>query len=908
MMRRLLLMLCLLVIPTSAWSQGFDANVSNIRDPRVYLLSPAAMGLRETVHAVAGYNRFHAGVAADRLSSGLLSFALPVRPLGSIGLNVQYFSSDVYRQGQYRLAFGRSLLRDRLQLGFDVGMLTTSYRKSNFSSSALNDPLFANGTSKSSLDTGVGAIANPFGPVYIGLAATHLNAPNIALDDSYSLPSRVNAGAMAELSFGSPMLGLSVSDGLSSWDLGLERWFLDQSVMLRGFYGFGDEDQEDFRFGAAYVLDKPTHAIRFDYEYLYPLSNLNDISNGTHQFLVSYAPHYWDFELRAHPRNRVVNLGQDAHYTISCDQSGEPYQDIQLRLPSPGTCICASLDPLVIDEKSVAELVLTPVTACRPGTYQYEVYGTADGKERSCLVTLEVQAPRLSGEVTAAPDTFEVTKYVEIKSQNPLIPYIFFEKDKYGLDPIRYEFLNAPLDPREDRVFFDESSSEIPDQYRNTLNVIAQRLMKNPDMQITITGCNSDWGSEAGNLTLSRQRAEAVRDYLIEICGVAPAQILAEARNLPPAPASQQDIRGREENQRVEITTDTWSEQILEPIVTETVDIVTTDKECEFQAHDVVAEAGLTEWEIMIVDQESNLFRVLQGVGLPAEPLRWDWRNFDGETVGVGSEYRYQLILRDEAGQTFESDWKSLYVKQSEVVTGPITQNIERTRLILFQFNNADLDLNSGQLREELDRIVQRLNSLPNSMVHIDGHADTIGLPEYNRTLSERRADGVVAYLERHGIPESRITCQGHGTDVPLMDNDLPEGRMVNRRAEITVIHDPGPENRREIKQDDDDQAESTPTPTPTPVAGVYQKPVGQDGWALHLYSLSSQPSAEEAVRDLQKLDIQAVWRKQDVAGKGTWYRVYVGSFPDQEQASLAVSDILARLHIDWAGPVRFSP
>jgi len=908
MMRRILLVLCLMIIPTSVWSQAVDANVSNIRDPRIYLLSPAAMGIRQTIHAVGGYERLYAGIANDRLQSGLLSFALPVQRLGSVGLNIQYFTSDIYRRGEYRLAFGRSFLRNRLQLGVDVGILHTSYNRSNFTPNAVDDPVFTGSTSTNSTDLGAGAIANPYGPVYVGLAATHLNNPNIALGDTpYKLPSRVTAGAMAELSFGNPLLGFSVSDGLASWDYGLEGWFMDDRVMLRGIYGTGDEHQEDFRIGAAYVLDRATDAIRFDYEFLYPLSDLNDISGGTHQFLVSYAPHYWDFELLAHPRHRVVNLGQDAHYSISCHQSDEPYQDIQLRLPSPGACVVASIDPLVIDEKSVAELILTPVTACRPGTYQFEVFGTADGKERSCLVTLEVQAPRLSGEVTAAPDTFEVTKYVEIKSQNPLIPYVFFEKDNYALDPNRYEFLNAPLDPTKDRVFFNEASAEIPDQYRNTLNVIAQRLVQNPDMQVTITGCNSDWGSEAGNLTLSRQRAEAVRDYLVEVCGVAPIQILAEARNLPPAPASQQDIRGREENQRVEITTDGPSDLILEPIVTETVDIVTTDKECEFPFRNVVAEAGLKGWEIMIVDEQDNLFRLLQGVEIPATPVAWDWRNFDEQTVGVGSEYRYQLILRDGAGQTFESDWKSLYVKQSEVVTGPITQNIERTRLILFQFDNAELDLTSGQLRDELDRIVQRLNSLPNSIVHIDGHTDTIGLPEYNRTLSERRAETVASYLEIHGIPRSRITFQGHGTDVPLMDNDLPEGRMVNRRAEISIIHDPTTEDRRPVKPVEDEPVVSPPKPVPTPPSGAYQKSVGQDGWALHLFSLSSQPAAEEAVSELKNQGIEAIWRHQDVAGKGTWYRVYVGSFSSQEQASRAVSGILARLKIDWAGPVRLT-
>jgi len=84
-----------------------------------------------------------------------------------------------------------------------------------------------------------------------------------------------------------------------------------------------------------------------------------------------------------------------------------------------------------------------------------------------------------------------------------------------------------------------------------------------------------------------------------------------------------------------------------------------------------------------------------------------------------------------------------------------------------------------------LQQVFDVLSKYPQLAVTINGHTDNTGDAAANRTLSQARAQAVVAWLSQHGIAASRMKATGFGPDKPIATNANPEGRAQNRRVEI---------------------------------------------------------------------------------------------------------------------------
>lgn len=79
------------------------------------------------------------------------------------------------------------------------------------------------------------------------------------------------------------------------------------------------------------------------------------------------------------------------------------------------------------------------------------------------------------------------------------------------------------------------------------------------------------------------------------------------------------------------------------------------------------------------------------------------------------------------------------------------------------------------------------LGKYPVSILSVTGHTDLVGTPGYNQALGLRRAKIIQKYLEKKGIPSTRIITSSKGEDQPLGDYLTEEGRAKNRRAEISI-------------------------------------------------------------------------------------------------------------------------
>ena len=83
---------------------------------------------------------------------------------------------------------------------------------------------------------------------------------------------------------------------------------------------------------------------------------------------------------------------------------------------------------------------------------------------------------------------------------------------------------------------------------------------------------------------------------------------------------------------------------------------------------------------------------------------------------------------------------------------------------IFYDFDKATLRPESTQA---LDELIKLLNENPNVTIELSAHCDYRGAIEYNRTLSQKRAESVVSYLVEHGIAADRLSPVGYGKEKP---------------------------------------------------------------------------------------------------------------------------------------------
>jgi outer membrane protein OmpA-like peptidoglycan-associated protein len=107
-------------------------------------------------------------------------------------------------------------------------------------------------------------------------------------------------------------------------------------------------------------------------------------------------------------------------------------------------------------------------------------------------------------------------------------------------------------------------------------------------------------------------------------------------------------------------------------------------------------------------------------------------------------------------------------------------------RYIYFDYGRASF---KTQSYSDLNKLESMLRQNPQVSVEISGHTDNHGPSQYNRDLSQKRAEAVKDFLTKKGIDSGRIKAVGYGESKPLATNDdEDEGRELNRRVEFRVL------------------------------------------------------------------------------------------------------------------------
>ena len=150
------------------------------------------------------------------------------------------------------------------------------------------------------------------------------------------------------------------------------------------------------------------------------------------------------------------------------------------------------------------------------------------------------------------------------------------------------------------------------------------------------------------------------------------------------------------------------------------------------------------------------------------------------------------IQIRNGLGKDFPQGWQfkaDISVKPAAApVDATVCQQLFSDLLgkgtIRFESGRSVIDADSAGL---LDRLVETALRCPSANIEIGGHTDGDGEDAYNQALSEKRAQSVVDYLVRAGLPADRFTAVGYGSTQPIASNETDEGKAQNRRIEFVV-------------------------------------------------------------------------------------------------------------------------
>lgn len=388
------------------------------------------------------------------------------------------------------------------------------------------------------------------------------------------------------------------------------------------------------------------------------------------------------------------------------------------------------------------------------------------------------------------PTDIEYVKVV--REVFPIRNYVFFNEGSTEI-PNRYVLLNKSQvkDFKEDQVQFNtpkNMSGRSERQllvYYNILNILGDRMVKNPNTKITLVG-SSDNGRQEGLVM-----AQNIKNYLVTVFEIKENRIVVEGRDKPEVPSEQ--IGGTKElgllkegDRRVSIESNS-PELLIEfqsgkNVPLKPIEIVTGN---QIPSSDVVfnvegAEESLKLWSLEIKDEKGKSQNfgpyMVEQVNIPRKTIMGNQPEGDYQVIMTGTTKSGKIISQESTMHL------TPYV-------APIVQESIRFSVI-YEFNESkSIAIYDKYLTEIVAPKIPQ-----NATVIITGHTDVIGEVDYNQTLSLARANDVKNILEKSlassGRSDVTFKVSGEGEDEKLapFENKYPEERFYNRTVIIDIV------------------------------------------------------------------------------------------------------------------------
>jgi outer membrane protein OmpA-like peptidoglycan-associated protein len=396
-------------------------------------------------------------------------------------------------------------------------------------------------------------------------------------------------------------------------------------------------------------------------------------------------------------------------------------------------------------------------------------------------VLFSVFAPKNIPVKRRVRETFPIRNYIFFNLESTEIPdrYVLLTKDQVK------EFKESQLEVFTPKKLSGRSKRQLI-AYYNILNILGDRMNKNPESSITLVG-SSEKGPEDGKIM-----AESVKLYLVTIFGIDPSRISIEGRLKPKIPSEKPDFTReldllRECDRRVTIESNSpvllmefqsGSEAPLKPVE------ITEDLEAPLDSYVSFTVAGseevFTTWSLEVTDESG----AVQSFG----PYDEEKVCLPGKTI-LGSramgDYKVKMTGNTLNGGTITKE------TNVHLVLWTPSEREEAMRFsIIYEFNESK----AIKIYEKyLTEIV--IPKIPiGSLVIVSGYTDVIGVETHNQKLSLARANDAKTILENGLAKAGRtdVTFEvygfGENNEFSPFENGLPEERFYNRTVVIDII------------------------------------------------------------------------------------------------------------------------
>ena len=375
----------------------------------------------------------------------------------------------------------------------------------------------------------------------------------------------------------------------------------------------------------------------------------------------------------------------------------------------------------------------------------------------------------------------------------PLRNYVFFNTGSTEI-PNRYVLLNKDQvkDFKEDQleVFAPKTLSDRSKRqmivYYNVLNILGDRMQKNPSAIITLVG-SSEKGPDDGAVM-----AESIKTYLVTVFGINPSRINTKGQNKPNIPSEQPGATLelellREGDQRVSIESNSpdllmefqsGPDAQMKPVV------INALKEAPAESYVTInnngAKEALSSWSVQMTDEQGKV----QSFG----PYSEDVASIPGKSI-LGDrpegDFKVKMVGQSKSGKIIEKETTMHVVLWTPA---KIEEGIRYS--IIYEFNKSKaIAIYEKYLT---DIVTPKIPAGATVIIH--GHTDIIGEEAHNLDLSIARANDVkgilASALSKAGRNDVKFEVNGFGEDENKspFENKTPEERFYNRTVIIDII------------------------------------------------------------------------------------------------------------------------